>query len=112
MKGDERVLDLGCGDGVLTAQIAEHLPRGEVVGVDASPGMLEVARRGRGDNCRFELLDRNDLAYEAEFDVVFSNATLRFVKDHQWLLRNLPRRRSLGCVDRPTEYCRLPATSR
>jgi trans-aconitate 2-methyltransferase len=44
LTGHERVLDLGCGDGLLTSQVADLLPDGEVVGIDASQGMIEVAR--------------------------------------------------------------------
>ena len=44
LKGNERVLDLGCGDGVNTALIAEALPNGEVVGIDASKGMIDTAK--------------------------------------------------------------------
>ena len=40
LRGRERVLDLGCGDGVLTVQITDLVPRGEVVGIDASRGMI------------------------------------------------------------------------
>ena len=44
LKGDERVLDLGCGDGTITARIAELVPNGEVVGIDSSTGMIDVAK--------------------------------------------------------------------
>jgi trans-aconitate methyltransferase len=91
LKGNERVLDLGCGDGTLTAQIAELLPEGEVVGVDASQGMIDVAATKEQPNLRFLRLDINHLDYENKFDVVFSNATLHWIKDHQRLLKNVHR---------------------
>jgi trans-aconitate methyltransferase len=91
LKGDERILDLGCGDGVLTLALAERVPRGQVVGVDASPGMLEAARQQYRGNLSFVLLDINDMTYQSEFDVVFSNATLHFVKNHERLLKNVHR---------------------
>jgi trans-aconitate methyltransferase len=84
--GTERVLDLGSGDGALTAQIASLVPQGQAVGVDSSPSMIEVARRHAQPNLHFEMLDINALSYEAQFDVVFSNATLHWVKDHRRLL--------------------------
>ena len=87
--GTEHVLDLGSGDGVLTAQIATLVPQGQAVGVDSSRSMIEVAKRHMQPNLRFELIDINELAYEAEFDVVFSNATLHWVKDHHRLLGRL-----------------------
>ena len=44
LKGTERILDLGCGDGVLTKLLAEKVPEGKVLGVDASIGMLDTAK--------------------------------------------------------------------
>lgn len=91
LKGNERVLDLGCGDGTLTAQIAELLPEGEVVGVDASQGMIDVTATKEKSNLVFRRLDINHLDYENQFDVVFSNATLHWIKDHRRLLQNVHR---------------------
>jgi trans-aconitate 2-methyltransferase len=87
--GTERVLDLGCGEGTLTVRIAELLPKGQVVGVDVSRGMIEAARPKAKQNLRFLLMDINDLALSEEFDVVFSNATLHWVKKHRRLYENL-----------------------
>ncbi len=91
LRGNERVLDLGCGDGVLTAEIAKLLPEGEVVGTDASQGMIDVAATRERSNLRFLRLDINVLDYENQFDVVFSNAALHWIKDHQRLLQNVRR---------------------
>ena len=91
LTGDERVLDLGCGDGALTARIAALVPGGRALGIDASAGMIASARRLSAPNLEFRLLDINDLPFEAEFDVVFSNATLHWVKDHGRLLENVHR---------------------
>jgi len=89
LKGNERVLDLGCGDGVNTALIAELLPGGEVVGIDASEGMIGVAKPKEKANLRFFLMDIDEIKFKDEFDVIFSNATLHWVKNHQRLLRNV-----------------------
>jgi len=91
LRGDEKVLDLGCGDGSLTLHIAELLPEGEVTGIDASQGMIEAARPKAGENLRFLLLDIDDIDFVDTFDVVFSNAALHWVKDHEKLLRNVLR---------------------
>ncbi len=91
LNGSERVLDLGCGDGALTAKIAELVPEGEVLGIDASQGMIDAALPNERGNLHFRKLDINGLDFENEFDVVFSNATLHWVKDHQRLLRNVHR---------------------
>jgi trans-aconitate 2-methyltransferase len=89
LRGDERILDLGCGDGKLTAQLAELVPEGSVLGIDASSGMIEVAQKYQKENLSFLLLDINSLDFEDEFDLVFSNATVHWVKDHNGLLRKV-----------------------
>ena len=90
LKGGERILDLGCGDGTLTAQLARLVPEGFVVGIDASKNMIETARKAHDrDNVKFELMDINDIAFVNEFNVVFSNATLHWIKDHNKLLKNV-----------------------
>ncbi|MDD2335218.1 MAG: methyltransferase domain-containing protein [Geobacteraceae bacterium] len=89
LKGTERVLDLGCGDGVLTSLFADLLPNGEVVGIDASQGMIAVALEKERKNLRFILHDIDNLDFSDEFDIVFSNAALHWVKDHHKLLQNV-----------------------
>lgn len=91
LKGNERILDLGCGDGVNTALIAEILSDGEVIGIDASKGMIDTAKHKEKANLRFILMDIDEIAFEDEFDVIYSNATLHWVKDHRLLLRNITR---------------------
>jgi trans-aconitate methyltransferase len=83
-------LDLGCGDGALTNQLALLVPNGSVTGIDASKGMIETARKAHDrDNVKFELMDINDITFVDEFDVAFSNATLHWIKDHNRLLSNV-----------------------
>jgi len=72
----ERILDLGCGDGVLTADIVAA--GAIVVGVDASPAMVAEARR-KGIDAR--VMDARALTFDREFDAVFSNAMLHWVAD-------------------------------
>ncbi len=91
LKGDERILDLGCGDGALTAEIAAMAPRGSVLGIDSSPGMIETARKRAGGNLSVELMDIGVLSFMREFDLIFSNATLHWVKDHRRLLGSCSR---------------------
>ena len=73
----ERILDLGCGTGHLTAHIAAS--GAEVVGIDSSDGMVGVASQNY-PNIRFEVADARSLPYEGEFDAVFSNAVLHWVR--------------------------------
>jgi trans-aconitate 2-methyltransferase len=87
LAGHEHILDLGCGDGRLTAQLAERVPQGRVLGIDASQNMINQACLGhRAENLEFRLMDINEMDFQDEFDVIFSNATLHWIKDHQRLL--------------------------
>ena len=70
----ETILDVGCGEGALTEKIAERGAR--VVGIDNSPEMVAAAQ-ARGLDAR--LVDVADMGFAAEFDAVFSNATLHWV---------------------------------
>jgi trans-aconitate 2-methyltransferase len=91
LQGSERILDLGCGDGTLTVQLSKLVPNGEVLGIDASHGMIEAAELKQTENLRFVLMDINNLEINHQFDIVFSNATLHWVKDHQRLFSNVQR---------------------
>lgn len=71
----ERILDLGCGDGVLTEKLAAA--GAQVVGVDSSQNMVEAARQ-RGLDAR--VMDATRLTFDEEFDAVFSNAVLHWIK--------------------------------
>lgn len=82
----ERVLDLGCGDGALTERLAALGCR--VIGVDASPDMVAAARR-RG--LEAYVADGQDLRFVAEFDAVFSNAALHWMRDVHAVLRGVRR---------------------
>ncbi len=89
----EDVLDIGCGDGKITARIAAQVAPGRVVGIDNSAGMIDFAGRTFGDvpNLRFEPIDARAMAFENEFDVVFSNAALHWIVDHRPVLRGVAR---------------------
>jgi trans-aconitate methyltransferase len=85
--GNERILDLGCGEGSITAQLAKLLPDGNVIGIDASQSMIELAEKThKAQNLRFNLMDIDEIVFNNEFDVVISNATLHWIMDHNKLL--------------------------
>ncbi len=97
LRGDEHVLDIGCGDGALTAEIARRVPDGRVVGIDSSPEMIDLARRTYPPedhpNLSWEVVDARELGFDGRFDLAFSNAALHWVSDQLGLLRGV--RRSL-----------------
>ncbi len=74
----ERILDLGCGTGQLTNEIAQS--GAEVVGLDASPEMIGQARQNY-PGLRFVLEDAGEMQYDGEFDAIFSNAALHWMLD-------------------------------
>ncbi len=76
---DEDVLDVGCGPGHVTGSIARKT-LGRVVGVDISPGMIEQAKKEH-PGVEFRCLAAEDLDYNGEFDIVFSNSTLQWFED-------------------------------
>ena len=80
----ERILDLGCGDGFLTQRIAES--GATLVGVDSSPQMIAAAQK-QGVDAR--LATGEALPFEQEFDAVFSNAALHWMKDHDAVLKGV-----------------------
>jgi trans-aconitate methyltransferase len=86
--GNEVILDLGCGDGVLTEQLSALVPNGKVIGMDASTGMIETAKKYEKNNLTFICKDINDMNLVNYFDIIFSNATLHWVKNHERLLKN------------------------
>lgn len=84
----QAILDLGCGTGTLTSELAARA--GEVIGLDASPDMVTAARE-RFPGIRFFTGDALDLPFENRFDVVFSNAVFHWLPDHDLLLKNIRR---------------------
>jgi trans-aconitate 2-methyltransferase len=91
--GDERVLDAGCGSGRVTELLAERLPGGHVVALDASAGMVEAARERLapfGDRVEFVVADLGaPLPLAEPVDAILSTATFHWVPDHAALFANL-----------------------
>lgn len=95
LAGCEAVLDVGCGDGRITSEIACSVPDGVVVGIDSSPTMISLANNmfpsGQYPNLSFRLMDARQLAFNGEFDVAFSNAALHWVINQESVLAGVCR---------------------
>jgi trans-aconitate methyltransferase len=93
LAGSERVLDVGCGDGKITAEIADRVPHGSVLGVDPSRNMIDFANRIFGaparPNLRFEVADVRSLPYRQQFDRVISFNALHWVPEQEAAVRSL-----------------------
>jgi trans-aconitate 2-methyltransferase len=92
LRGDERVLDAGCGSGRLTEELVKRLPAGEVVALDFSPKMLEQARQKLakfGARVEFAEASLHQFTLAKKVDGIFSNAVLHWVPDHTAMFRAL-----------------------
>ena len=92
LRGDEHILDAGCGTGRVTADLLNAFPRARVTALDASANMIDQARRNLapfGERVTVQQLDLLDLASVREYDVIFSTAVFHLIKDHDRLFANL-----------------------
>lgn len=93
LKAAQRILDVGCGDGKITAEIAARASRGSVVGVDLSRDMIAFAQSHFGPttrpNLRFEVADARSLPFRNEFDLVVSFNALHWVPEQEAALTSI-----------------------
>ena len=89
LRGDETVLDAGCGSGRVTAELAKRLPAGRLIAVDASEAMIAKARERLGEGVAYMVADLSELELEEPVDLIFSTATLHWILDHDTLFRRL-----------------------
>lgn len=93
LHGSERVLDVGCGNGKVSAEIARRVPQGIVVGVDPSAEMIAFAASQFGpavqSNLRFQVGDARHLGFRDEFDLVVSFNALHWIPEQGEALRSL-----------------------
>jgi trans-aconitate 2-methyltransferase len=93
LKGRTHVLDVGCGNGKITAEIASRIPQGAVLGVDSSADMIAFASSQFGPkvrpNLRFEVADARRLPFRDEFDLVVSLNALHWIREQDEALRSI-----------------------
>ncbi|MGO9973476.1 MAG: class I SAM-dependent methyltransferase [Solirubrobacteraceae bacterium] len=91
LRGDEVVLDAGCGSGRVTALLVDMAPQGHVYGVDASPSMVAHAAQALDGRATVLCQDLVELELPEAVDVIFSNATFHWIHDHDALFAALHR---------------------
>ena len=93
LQGSESLLDIGCGDGKISAQLAHVVKNGRVLGIDSSENMIQRASEKfpptTNPNLSFLHMDATEIHLSQKFDIVFSNATLHWVKNHSAVLRGV-----------------------
>jgi trans-aconitate methyltransferase len=91
LNGNETLLDIGCGDGKITAEIAKHLPNGKAVGIDSSEQMINLAKTSHPNrpNLTFQQANATNLTFQNEFDRIFSNAALHWILDQKAVLKGV-----------------------
>ena len=89
LRGDETVLDAGCGTGNVTRLLHERLPDGHVIAVDAAPSMVEEARALLPSDVDVRQADLLELEVDAPVDAILSTATFHWVPDHDRMFRRL-----------------------
>jgi len=89
LRGDETVLDAGCGSGRVTEMLVERLPRGRVIAVDASPSMVATARERLGERADVRVMDLEQLELEEPLDAILSTATFHWIPSHERLFARL-----------------------
>ncbi|MGV8056645.1 MAG: methyltransferase domain-containing protein [Smithellaceae bacterium] len=93
LKGCEAILDIGCGDGKISARLANVVKNGYVLGIDSSESMIQCASEQFSPtvnpNLSFLHMDATEIYLNEKFDIAFSNATLHWIKDQNAVLKGV-----------------------
>jgi len=89
LRGDETVLDAGCGTGRVTRALLKRLPHGRVIAVDGSPSMIEQARAALPPEVELRVADLLELEVRQPVDAILSTATFHWIGDHDRLFVRL-----------------------
>ena len=97
LKPNHNVLDIGCGDGKITRELAFLVPQGQVLGIDSSEAMIRHAQAHHSlSNLSFLQMDAQAIHLPRTFDCVFSNAALHWARDQQAVVHGIRRVLSPG----------------
>lgn len=93
LRGNESVLDIGCGDGKISAELARIVKTGKVLGIDLSESMIQTALKqfpsSENPNLSFFQMDATEIQIPEKLDIAFSNAVLHWIEDHKKVLRSV-----------------------
>jgi trans-aconitate 2-methyltransferase len=89
LRGDETVLDAGCGSGKVTELLVDMVPEGKVYAVDVAPSMVDHTRHALGERVSVFCQDLTELQLPERVDAIFSNATFHWIPDHPQLFTSL-----------------------
>jgi trans-aconitate methyltransferase len=111
----DKILDVGCGDGKITAELANKVPHGSIIGVDISPAMIEFAKEAfpqkKFSNLQFLLKDAQALDFnDDEFNIIFSFTAIQWVQNHNAFLERAHKSLKPSGILAITMPMGLPAT--
>lgn len=90
LNGSESILDIGCGDGKITASLSKLLNSGRILGIDLSASMIDFAKKVYSNtlypNLEFELMPAEEIDFHEAFDVLLSFTTMQWIRDHSLVL--------------------------
>lgn len=107
LRGTENILDVGCGDGKITAAMAQNVPQGSAIGVDISPSMIQMAQNtfAQTKNLSFQIEDAAKIAFQSQFDLITCFTVMQWVLDQQTALKCFEKALKPGgkvCIVMPT----------
>lgn len=89
LKGNEHILDVGCGDGKITALLAERVPQGQVIGIDPSESMLIQAEKIAHPHLSFQQGRAEDFSLDQSFDHIVAIHVMHWIQDQEAALSNI-----------------------